>query len=339
MARGQDRPRRGRCRRPRGEKKAEGSEAELGAKKKPYDDDPLFAYLWRRRFGTAAYSAGRIARAVDRMVADFIGFSDARPNYAALIEIPLRLREHATTKRAAVAQPQAGLADIERRAMVELGVDAKERVLAEARHQLAVVDDTVEKKQGLLGKLDEARKALVAGAANPAYNEALEIIAGADSKDDLATLYAEARRTPTTADEAIVRRLEGIDTKIAAAEAEVAGLRRTAQDLSRRRLEVEQVRDRFRTTGYDHPQATFQNDGAIGDTLGNILRARLQAACFGTCCDRVTGPGLCVAGPTSAPPVSPFPFRAPAEDDRLYRWRLAGSVQPRRLVAWHRAVE
>jgi len=74
------------------EKKAAESEAELGAKKKPYDDDPLFDYLWRRRFATAAYGAGRIARAVDRMVADFIGFSDTRPNYAALIEIPLRLR-------------------------------------------------------------------------------------------------------------------------------------------------------------------------------------------------------------------------------------------------------
>ena len=33
------------------EKKADASEAELGAKQKPYDDDALFAYLWRRRFG------------------------------------------------------------------------------------------------------------------------------------------------------------------------------------------------------------------------------------------------------------------------------------------------
>src|SRR4029453_16030322 len=51
------------------EKKATTSEAELGAKKKPYDDDPLFAYLWQRRFGSAAYRAGSIARAIDRMVA------------------------------------------------------------------------------------------------------------------------------------------------------------------------------------------------------------------------------------------------------------------------------
>ena len=263
------------------EKKAAASEAELGAKRKPYDDDPLFAYLWRRRFGSAAYSAGRIVRAIDRMLAEFIGFSDVRLNYAALIEIPLRLREHATVRRAAVAEPQAALADIERRAMLELGAATKERILAEARHKLAVVDDTVEKKQGILRRLDEQRKALVAGETDPAYNEALETIAAADSKDDLAALYAEARRTPTSADEAIVRGLEAIDAKIATAEAEIAGLRRTAQELSRRRLEIEQVRDRFRTTGYDHPQATFENNGAIADTLENISGALSEAACCG----------------------------------------------------------
>jgi hypothetical protein len=36
------------------ERKATGAEAELGAKKRLYDDDPLFAYLWRRDFGTSA---------------------------------------------------------------------------------------------------------------------------------------------------------------------------------------------------------------------------------------------------------------------------------------------
>ena len=46
---------------PRRRRKATGAEAELGAKKKPYDDDPLFAYLWRRDFGTSAYTGGSIA--------------------------------------------------------------------------------------------------------------------------------------------------------------------------------------------------------------------------------------------------------------------------------------
>lgn len=290
------------------EKKAAASEAELGAKKKPYDEDPLFAYLWQRHLGKAAYSAGNIARAIDRMVAEFIGFSDARANYAALNEIPVRLREHATAQRATVVELQAALADIEWRAMLELAVDAKEKVMAEARHKLAVVDDTVDKKQGVLRKLDDTRKALVTGEGNPAYNEALETIAAADSKDDLAALYAEARRTPTTADEAIVRGLEAIDAKIATAEAEIAGLRRTAQELSSRRLEVEQVRDRFRTTGYDHPQATFDNNSAISDTLKDILEGVVRSGVLWDLLRKGYGSRPTRGGGDFGSPGFPFPF-------------------------------
>src|SRR5262249_15255275 len=126
------------------EKKAAAAEAELVAKKKPYDDDPLFAYLWRNRFGTSNYTGGRLVRMVDRVVAQFIDYDAIRSNYAALVEIPLRLREHATARREAVAKDQAALAEIARRGLVEAGADAKEKILPEARPNLAALDDTAE---------------------------------------------------------------------------------------------------------------------------------------------------------------------------------------------------
>jgi hypothetical protein len=259
------------------EKKAETSAAELGAKKKPYDEDPLFAYLWQRRFATAQYAGGRISRILDRMVAEFIGYEASRPNYAALIEIPLRLKEHAGHTREAAAKSQAVFAEIERRAVLEAGVDAKENALAEARHKLAVIDDMVEKKREMLRKVEEARAALVAGNSDPAYNEALTTIAAADAEDSLANLYAKARRTQTGTDEAIVGRLEAIDEKLTKTEAEIADLRREALNLSRRRSEMEEVRAKFRRTGYDHPQSTFDNDGDIGRELKNVLEGAVRS--------------------------------------------------------------
>lgn len=259
------------------EKKAADSYAELGAKKKPYDEDPLFAYLWQRRFGTSHYVGGRIARAMDRMVAEFIGYDSARPNYAALIEIPQRLKEHAAAQRQGVQQPQAVLAEIERGAMIEAGVDAKEKILAEARHKMAVIDDTVEKKRDMLRKLDETRAALVTGTSDPAYNEALNTIAAADASDSLANLYAEARRTPTTADESVVARIEQIEDGIAKTEAEIVALRREALDMSRRRSEMEQVREQFRRTGYDHPHSTFNNTDGIADVLKGVVEGAIRS--------------------------------------------------------------
>lgn len=68
---------------------------------------------------------------------------------------------------------------------------------------------------------------------------------------------------PAGADNTIVRKIEAIDHSITKADAEIAGLRRSAQDLVQRRLEVERVRDRFRGAGYDHPHATFGNERGI----------------------------------------------------------------------------
>jgi hypothetical protein len=293
------------------EKKADASQAELGAKRKPYDDDPLFAYLWRRRFGTSQYTAGNFARIFDRMVAEFIGYDGARPNYAALIEIPLRLREHATATRDATAAPQTALAEIERRAMLEAGVDAKEKTLAEARHKLAVIDDTVEKKRDMLRKINEARTALLSGDSNPAYEEALTTIAAADAEDSLDNLYAEARRTPTRADEGIVNRIEAIDSRIVRTEAEISNLRRQALDLSHRRTEMEQVREQFRRTGYDHPQSTFGNDGDIANVLKGVLEGGVRSGALWDLLRQGYAYRPTRARPDFGSPSFPFPFPLP----------------------------
>ena len=205
------------------------------------------------------------------------------------------------------------LSDIERRAMLEVGIDAKEKVLSRGAPQAGRRRRHRGQEAGLLRKLDETRKALVAGDTNPAYNEALETIAAADSKDDLATLYSEARRTPTTADEAIVRGLETIDAKIAKAEAEIAGPAPHGTGAfappARGRAGARPFpHDRLRSSA-SHLRATT----APSPTRSRIFsRAPSEAACCGISCARATDPDPHVAVQTSALPVFPFLFPAPA---------------------------
>jgi hypothetical protein len=247
------------------------------------------------------------------MLAEFIAYGDARPNYAALIEIPLRLKEHAIGKRKAADVTHTTLGELERRAMVEAGIEAKEKTLAETRHSLAMLDDTVEKKREMLRNVDEARKNLVAGTSDPAYNEALTVIAAADAEDSLANLYTESRRTPTEADEAIVERLRAIDGKIGKTEAEIADLRRQALELSRRRIEMEGVRGQFRGRGYDHPQSTFANDGDVSIALKNVLEGVVRSGILWDVLRQGHGSRPTRSGADFGGPSFPLPFPMPGD--------------------------
>lgn len=251
--------------------KAAQSEAELAEKRKPYDDDPLFAYLWGIGYGSPRYQAGNFARFMDRMAARYIGFSDARLNYAMLNEIPARLREHARLQREIANERRAELQVIEQRALVAAGEEELARAVDEARRTLAAADEAIESRQSALRALDDKRDALVAGIEDPIYGEALQTIASADALDQYETLVQEARRTATPADDAIVRRVGDLNERIGRIEEEIAELRKSARSIAERRLEIERTRDRFRKSGYDHPDATFDNDIDLDRILGQIL--------------------------------------------------------------------
>ena len=251
--------------------KAAQSEAELSEKRKPYDQDPLFAYLWAIGYASPRYHGGAFARVMDRMAAKFIGFADARLNYAMLIEIPARFREHAKLQRSIADARQADLQAVEREALAAAGDEARAAAVEEARRRLADADAAVVSRQAKLQALDEERDALVAGVNDAAYSEALHTIATADAQDYFETLVTEARRTSTSADDAIVRRIGELNDRLGRLDTEVAELRKSARTIAERRVEVERARDRFRKSGYDHPDATFGNDLDLDRILGQIL--------------------------------------------------------------------
>jgi hypothetical protein len=95
------------------ERKADQAEGDLSAKRVPYEADPLFMYLWERGFGTPNYRSARFARFLDRKVARLIGFEEARRNYSVLVDLPVRLREHADRLRSKARSPAPSDRDTE----------------------------------------------------------------------------------------------------------------------------------------------------------------------------------------------------------------------------------
>jgi hypothetical protein len=232
-------------------------------------------YLWKAKFGTAEYEGGFLTRFFDRMIGRKVGYSDARANYAMLNEIPLRLREHAERRKAAIEAERQGLAQAEMAALAEVGGGDLVAQVEKARQALIVAEKELSSRKSALDAF-EAENA--SAAQDAAYEQAVAILAEADSRDELHELYREAAQTPTREDEKIVAQIEKTDARLAKAEGEIAQIRAQARDLARRRAEIERERDNFRRRGYDNPYGGFSNDNMLGQILGGILQGTIQGA-------------------------------------------------------------
>jgi len=262
------------------EKKVLQAEADREDKRKPYEADPLFMYLWRRQFGTAAYRAGPLSRFMDRLVARVVGYDKARANYVLLNEIPVRLREHVERIRGEVKAERARITAVERAALVAAGIEAAEAREAEARAALGRAERKLEEAQEDLANLDRSYDTSVLEGDAP-YREAVELLAAANAREDLNRLYQEAIKTPTPRDEEIVRRIQATDVMIARAERQMANMRRRLQELAQRRATIERERDEFRRQGYDNPYGSFGNEVVLGNVLGGVLTGMISGAVLG----------------------------------------------------------
>ena len=257
------------------EKKTVLSEKDREQKRKPYEADALFMYLWNAKFASAEYDAGFLTRFFDRMIARKVGYPDARANYSMLNEIPLRLREHAERCKLAIETEKQGLAKAEAVALAEIGAGDLVAKVDTARHALIEAEKTLSAKKLALEDF-EARTA--AAAADPAYEQAVNILAEADSRQDIRDLYEEARQTRTKDDDRIISQIEKIDARLGKAEQETQTIRAEARDIARRRADIERERDNFRQRGYDNPYGGFGNSSVLGQILGGILQGAVQGS-------------------------------------------------------------
>ncbi|GGK43109.1 hypothetical protein [Salinarimonas ramus] len=223
--------------------KADRAQAEREEKRAPYDADPLFAYLWARGFGTSAYEGSAFARFGDEKVANLIGYDALRVDYAMLTALPDRLAAHAERLDADVVDAQARLDAIEDEALRAAGrepldeaADAAEAALAEAQ-----------------AALDEASRALAdaraqaAPESDPELARALSILSEAIARDDLRRLEADAARTPSPEDDALVREIATARDAVARAEngvAEIRDARTRARSLAEEAEEALRIYDR-----------------------------------------------------------------------------------------------
>jgi chromosome segregation ATPase len=260
----------------RADDKATQSEQDRAEKGRPYEKDRLFMYLWKRRYLTPDYRANHLVRRLDAWVARLIDFQKTRPNYHMLLELPVRLREHATkTAEAADVELQA-LERMEREAAEADGVPGLQERLDQIEEQLQALDEEIETEEDRNRELLKERERLDSG--DDSYSkQAFDLIRSELQGEELSELYRQARSTPRAEDDALVAQIGQLKDRVGGIEADLRAATQ-AEARSRKALgELEELRRRFRQNSYDAYDSTFPTNFPLPVLLGQVLGGLLDS--------------------------------------------------------------
>ena len=260
-------------------RKTEQAELDRDEKGKPYRDDTLFMYLWEAGYGTASYRANNLIRYFDGLVAKIVGFHKARPNFAMLNEIPLRLREHAERQIQNARQAEAELEALETAAIDTAGGKPVREAMQAAQQRIEGLDADITTTED---QRDAAAQRLgqLSQGGDPAFEGALAELTAALGREDVQTLLAEARRTRTGQDDTIVAQIDDARSRAKDEEQETREQNERLETLAARRRELEDIQWEFKKQRFDDPRSSFGEDRLVGDLLNDFLRGGITAASY-----------------------------------------------------------
>jgi chromosome segregation ATPase len=258
-------------------RKTEQAEADRDEKGRPYRDDPLFMYLWENGYGTRNYRANPLVTWLDGLIARHVGFVPARPNYAMLNEIPMRLREHAERQQQVALQAREKLSQLAAAAIDAAGGKPVRDELEAAQDRVARIDAEMVELEDRRDDLAQQQRDLAQGS-DPTFAAALSALAETLQRNDMQTLLAEARLTRTPQDDTIVKQIDDARSRAAEEEAEAREQKARLKTLAGRRRELEDIQFEFKKANFDNPRSTFREDRLVGDLLTDFLRGGITAA-------------------------------------------------------------
>lgn len=254
--------------------KAENSDTERQTKGQAYEDSQLFMYLWERKFGTSDYSAFPLIRYLDGRVANMIRYHDARLNYQRLTELPIRLADHAQQLSADSDTADTALNAYWTKARSTGGLDKLDDQLTKAEKTLAAASAKVEAADTRLQALRDERHALL-GQGDEWSAKAIDVLASALGRKDIADLWDQARDTLSRDDDRIVNGMIAREEERDRLEDMIEKLERTYSRRNGRLNDFGGLLGEFKRK-YSNPASGFLSGALIAELAEEFLEGILD---------------------------------------------------------------
>ena len=252
------------------EEKTTQAEADRVEKGGPYEADSLFMYLWKRHYGTSRYSAGPLTRFLDAKVARLCAYHAARPNYAMLLGIPARLREHAQRVRSDADAAFAALEALEAAAADEDGIPVQRAAVEQAEQALRKIDQHIQQEEETFNRLLQ-EQALFAAAEDPYFNKAIATLVAEFEREGFSSLRQYAETTATAKDDRIIQKLANIDSEKRQLNDALDNHKQMHARHMSRLQELQEVRRNFKRKRFDDMHSQFDNTGLLAVIMKEFL--------------------------------------------------------------------
>ncbi|RPI80436.1 MAG: hypothetical protein EHM42_12105, partial [Planctomycetaceae bacterium] len=259
------------------EEKSERVENEHAERGKPYESDRLFLYLWNRRYGTSHYRGFGPFRWLDAWVARLCRYNESRPNYAALQEIPKRLKAHGERARKSADREFAALETLEVAAAEKGGIPPLRKKVEEAQTELDRIDTRIKEQEEQYQSIMNQRSRF-AGGEDDDFQKSVEVLVHELQREPIPELLRRAERTPTPADNVMVRRLGDLERSHEQVEQSLARAKQLHERHLDRLQQLEKIRREFKRSRYDDIHSVFPDGAMVGAMLDSFLRGMVSSA-------------------------------------------------------------
>lgn len=256
----------------RARQKLEIALADRTEKGAPYRDDPLFSYLWKRKFRSPEYKAPALTRMLDGWVAKLCRYDQAFLNYQRLSELPDRIAEHVTFVAGLEDEAEARLVAAEEEAMQAAGIGALKVAADQLKTEIAACDEAIRLAEAKHGDTALRHEAALKEEVGPAVEARglLEAELRRASFPDLRLLAAE---TIGLEDDQLVDQLVRLRAEEMSLELD-AGVRLLRPKVLREDLQrLEELRREFKSARFDSPYALISR-AAFDTMIADLSRGK-----------------------------------------------------------------
>lgn len=258
----------------RAAQKLELARTDRATKGAPYERDPLFHYLWTRKFRSPEYKAGGVIRMLDGWVAKLCRYDQAFLNYQRLTELPDRIAEHAVFVAGLEDEAEAALVEAEEQAMREAGVEALRSDADRLKAEITACDAEIAAAEEAHRARAQRHEAALNEEAGPAV-EARELLAAQLRKASFPDLRVLAAETVGLEDDRLVDALVRLRAEEMSLDLE-AGKRLVRPGLLREDLaRMEALRRQFKEARFDSPYALMSR-AAFDEMMSNLVKGGMD---------------------------------------------------------------